>query len=91
MNLFINIMIDLKIVCVFFNNSGFPSYVDFTQVAFNSINGRNQDLSIVVNRTRLEWKTMSISDQVNLVNQLSHNLNESPQRKTTRILNLQLQ
>ena len=39
----------------------------------------------------MEWETMSPSDLVNLENQLSHTLDESPERKTAKILNLHLQ
>ena len=90
MNLFINIIIDLRLffkkILVFLQMLISPGYL---LTLF--INGPNQDLSILVNRTRMEWETLSTSDQVNLVNQLSHTLDELPQRKTTKILNLQLQ
>ena len=45
-----------------------PSDIDSSQVAFNSINGLNWDLSLLVKRTRTQWKTMSSPDLVNLEN-----------------------
>ena len=50
---------------------GLPSVVDFTQVAFNSmfINGRHQDLSLLVKRARIKWKAVSIPEWVNEANQ----------------------
>ena len=77
----------------FKENSGFPSDVDSTQVVFNSmfIHGLNWDLSFQIKRTRIEWKTVSTPDLVNLANQLSCTLDELPKRKTAEILNLQLQ
>lgn len=39
----------------------------------------------------MEWETTSTPYVVNLANQLFHTLEESPKRKTTKILNLQLQ
>ena len=39
----------------------------------------------------MEWEMMSIPGLVNLPNQFAHTLNESPKRKTTKILNFQLQ
>lgn len=40
-------------------NSGLPSDVQSTQVAFNSvfINELKQDLSLLVKRTKVEWET----------------------------------
>lgn len=40
-------------------NSGLPSDVQSTQVAFNSvfINRLKQDLSLLVKRTKVEWET----------------------------------
>ena len=37
------------------------------------------------------WETMSIPDVVNLANQLSPALDESPKRDITKVLNFQLQ
>lgn len=39
----------------------------------------------------MEWGTMSTSDLISLINQLSHTPDKSPQRKITKIFNLQLQ
>lgn len=68
-----------------------PEDIDSNQVAFNSINGLNWDLSLLVKRTRMGWVThgMSSSDAVNLVYQLSPTLEESSKRKINKILNLQ--
>ena len=50
----------------------------------------NWDLSLLVKRTRVEGETTSTPDLVNLANQLAHTLDESPKRKTSKILNFQL-
>ena len=78
---------------VFKGNSGFPSHVDSTWGAFNSMftNGLNRDFPLLVIRTRMERQSMSTPDLVNLTNQLSHTADESPPRKTTKMLNFQLQ
>ena len=55
------------------------------------IKGLNQDLSFLVKRPGIEWETMSTPDLVNLTNQLSCTLDELPTRKTTKMINLQLQ
>ncbi len=49
---------------IFKENSGLPSDVDFTWLAFNSmfINGLNWDLSLLVKRTSMEWEAMSAPD-----------------------------
>ena len=88
MNLFMTTTIDFRL----FLNSGLFSDVDSTQVAFNSmfINGLNEDLSLLVKRTRMEWKIMSTPDVVHLVNQLFPTLDESPKKKNAKILHLQL-
>ena len=39
----------------------------------------------------MEWETMCTLDSVNLANQLSRTVDESPPRKITKILHLQLQ
>lgn len=39
----------------------------------------------------MEWETMPTPGLGNLVSQLSHTLEESPKRKTNKILNLQIQ
>ena len=39
----------------------------------------------------MEWEAISIPDLVNVANQLSQTLDEAPQRKTAKILNLQPQ
>ena len=46
------------------------------------INGLNWDFSFLVKRSRVEWDIMFIPDLVNLASQLSHSLDEWPQRKT---------
>lgn len=54
------------------------------------INGLNQDLSLLVNRTRMQWETMSILDLVNFASQLAYSLGESlgkKQKINTKILN----
>ena len=57
------------------------------------MNRVNQDHSLTVKLVRREWETMSTPDLVNMANQFSHTLVESPQKQTknTEILNLQLQ
>lgn len=83
MNLFIIITVDLRLF--FFFNSRLPLDVDSTKVAFTSmfINGLHQDLSL------LEWNgKLSTSDLVNLANQHSYVIDESPTRETAKILNL---
>ena len=50
----------------------------------------NWDLSLLAKINRMELETMSTPDLVNLANQLSHILKRSANRKTTRIVNLQL-
>lgn len=59
---------------------------------FNSvfINLLNWELSLLTERTRIYWETMSISDLVNLANQLSHTPDEPPGKKPAKILSLQL-
>ena len=97
MNLFMNITIDFRFLktnkqqqkknfCLY-------SDVDTTQVAFNSmfIGGQKWDFSLPVKNTRMEWEIMSTLDLVNLANQLTCTLDESPKRKTAKILNIQLQ
>ena len=78
---------------IFKANSGLSSDVDSTHVACNSMfsNRLTQNISLLVKRTRTEQENLSTPDSVNLINQLSHTLNESPKRKTDKILNLQLQ
>ena len=44
----------------------------------------------MVKKTRMEWETISTSDLVNLASQLSPSLDESPKRKITKTLNLQI-
>ena len=75
-------------LCIIFKeNSSLPSDADSILVAFNSnfINGLNQDLSLLVKRTKMEWETMSTLDLVTLPNQLSPTL--PPERETDKILN----
>lgn len=82
-----------NLLLIFFKkNSGLLSDVDSTQISFNLmfINGLNQDLSLLVKRIRMEWKSISTPDLVNLANQRSRIPDESPKRKTAKILNLQL-
>lgn len=69
------------------------SVVYSTQVAFNSvfINGLDHDLYSLVKRARMKCENMSTPDLVNLANQPSHNVSQHPLRKTSKILNLQLQ
>ena len=69
-------------------NPGHSSGVDSTKVAFNCvfISGLNQDLSLLVKRTRVERETMSTLDLANLANQPSHTPDESPKRKITKFL-----
>lgn len=78
---------------IFKENSDIPLDIDFTQVDFNTMftNGLNWDSSLLVTRIRMEWETVSILDLVNVANQLSPTPNESPQRETAKILNLQPQ
>ena len=51
------------------------------------INELNWDLSHLLKSTRVEWKTMSTLDLVNLANQLARMLHEPPKRNITKILN----
>ena len=71
--------IDLSFVFFFFfpavdflivskENYVLPSDIDSSQVALNSINGLNWDLSLLVKRTRTQWETMSSPDLINLAN-----------------------
>ena len=78
---------------IFKENSDFPSDVDSTQVGFSSmfISGLNWHLSLQVKKARMECKIISTPDLVNLANQRSHTLHDSPIRKTAKIHNLQLQ
>ena len=62
-----------------------PADIDFSQVAFNSIDGLNWDLSCLVKRTRTQLETMSSPDLVNLTNQFS-TLDESPKKRLLRFL-----
>lgn len=55
------------------------------------IKGLNWGLLLLIKIARMEWETTSTPYVVNLANQLFHTLEESPKRKTTKILNLQLQ
>ena len=55
------------------------------------INGLNPYLSLPVKWTRMEWEIVSTPYLVNLANQLSHTVHESPKRKTAKILQLQFQ
>lgn len=48
-------------------------------------------LFLLLKRTRIEWETMSTLKWVILTNQLCLTQDESLKRKTTRILNFQLQ
>lgn len=70
---------------IFKENSDILLDVDFTQVAFNTmfVNGLNWAFSLLVTRIRM--------DLANVSNQLSPTPNESPQRKTAKILNFQPQ
>ena len=76
----------------FKEKSGLPSDDNFTWGDSNSvfINVLNWEVSLLTKRTRIHWKTMSISDLVNLANQLSHTPDESPGKKPAKILSLQL-
>ena len=78
---------------VFKENSGLPLNVESTQVAINSmfINILNQDLSLLVKRTRKEWETTLTPNSVNISNQLACIPEDSTKKKTTEILNLQPQ
>ena len=64
---------EARLQIVFKENSGLPSDIDSSQVAFNSmfINGLNLDLPLLVKRTMMEWETISTEDLVNLANQFS--------------------
>ena len=59
--------------------------IDSSQVAFNSINGLNWDLSLLVKRARTQWEAMSSPDSVNLANQFP-TLDESPKKRLLRFL-----
>ena len=50
----------------------------------------NQNLSLLAKRTRVEWKTVHFR-LFNLINYLSHTLEEPPQRKNDKVFNPQLQ
>ena len=58
-----------RLQVIFKENSGLPSDVESTRVTVTSmfVNRQNWDLSCFVKRTRMEWKTISTSDLVNLV------------------------
>ena len=68
-------------------------HLEDVRVAFNSMlmNWPNQEFSLLVKRTRMERETMTTPGLVSLANQLSHTPDESSQRKTAKIHNLQLQ
>ena len=76
----------------FRESSGLAMGVKSIWVAFNCmvINGLNQDRSLLVRRTRMEWETVSTPDLVSLANQLSHTLDYSAERRSTKILNFEL-
>ena len=77
---------------MFKEDSGLPLDVESTQVAFNFMFiVLNWDLSLVIKRTRIKWKIMSTPDLANLASQLTHTLDDSTKRKTTKILSLLLQ
>ena len=54
-------------------------------------NGLNQNLSLLVKKTGMEWKTMSPPDVAHWANQLFPTLDESPKRNNAKILHLRLQ
>ena len=62
-----------------------PEDIDSNQVAFNSINGLNWDLSLLVKRAGTQWEAMFSPDLVNLANQFS-TLDESPKKRLLRFL-----
>lgn len=78
-------IIIINFTSFFEENSDILLDVDFTQVAFNTmfVNGLNWAFSLLVTRIRM--------DLANVSNQLSPTPNESPQRKTAKILNFQPQ
>ena len=70
MNLLMNITINFSfLVCLFFKeNSGLPSDVDSTYLAFNSLFtiGLYQEFSVLVQSIMMEWEIISTPDLVNL-------------------------
>ena len=54
------------------------------------VNALSWDLSLLMKTTKVEWETVSMPGLVNLANQFTHTLDESPKIKTTKILKLQL-
>ena len=51
----------------------------------------NQDFSLIIKGARIKWKIVCTAELVHLVNQLFHTLDESPQRKPAKILNIEVQ
>lgn len=51
----------------------------------------NQDFSLLIKGARIKWKVVCTAELVHLANQLFHTLDESPQRKSAKILNIQVQ
>ena len=54
------------------------------------VSGLKQDHSLLAKRIKMEGE-MFIPDLINLANQLSHTVEESPKMETAKILYLQLQ
>lgn len=73
---------------VFRENSGLPLGMESNLVALNStfIKGSIWKLSLSVERTRMEWETMSAPDLVSTANKLVRILNKSHKTKSTEIL-----
>ena len=90
MKLFMIITINFRMY--FKEKSGLPSDDNFTWWDSNStfINVLNWEVSLLTKRTGIHWKTVSISNLVDLANQLSHTPDESPRKKPAKILSLQL-
>lgn len=67
-------------------NSGLPLDVEFTWIAYNAmfVNRLNWDLFILIKRIRMEWKSMSTPDWINLVNKVTYILDDSNKRKSTK-------
>ena len=72
-------------------NSGLFVNVESTWEDFMFIDRLNGDLFLLVKRSRMEWETMSSPDLINLVNELTCTLGDQTKRKTTKVLNFQLQ
>lgn len=76
---------------VFKENSGLPSDINTTRVIFNSlfVSELNKNLSFLVRRSRMGWRTMTTLDLVNLANELASTIDRPPRRKIAKTFDFQ--